>query len=189
MKYIGNSKKDKLNGEEQLAFLDYLKHSLDNGFSLLNSIELMPALWPKRRQLMERMASRMKEGASFSTELLKLGFSKTTVTQVNVALQQGNLVECLQHLATLNRLKQEQMKKLLAELSYPLVLAIMMVILLVFMQSFISTQFSDSSDHSGDMVMIGLIIIVLLGLYFFAKIVTLLNKQDYSSMKKLSKYQ
>ena len=52
MKYIGNSKKDKLNGEEQLAFLDYLKHSLDNGFSLLNSIELMPALWPKRRQWM-----------------------------------------------------------------------------------------------------------------------------------------
>lgn len=188
MKYIGNSKKDKLNGEEQLAFLDYLKHSLDNGFSLLNSIELMPALWPKRCQLMERMASRMKEGASFSTELLKLGFSKTTVTQVNLALQQGNLVECLQHLATLNRLKQEQMKKLRAELSYPLVLAIMMVILLVFMQSFISTQFSDSSDHSVDMVMIGLIIIVLLGLYFFAKIVTLLNKQDYSSMKKLSKY-
>lgn len=74
-------------------------------------------------------------------------------------------------------------EKLRAELSYPLVLAIMMVILLVFMQSFISTQFSDSSDHSGDMVMIGLIIIVLLGLYFFAKIVTLLNKQDYSSMK------
>lgn len=32
MRYIGNSNKDKLNGEEQLAFLDYLKHSLDNGF-------------------------------------------------------------------------------------------------------------------------------------------------------------
>ena len=25
MRYIGNSNKDKLNGEEQLAFLDYLK--------------------------------------------------------------------------------------------------------------------------------------------------------------------
>ena len=49
MRYIGNSNKDKLNGEEQLAFLDYLKHSLDNGFSLISSIELMPALWPKRR--------------------------------------------------------------------------------------------------------------------------------------------
>ncbi|MGN1284490.1 MAG: type II secretion system F family protein, partial [Candidatus Limosilactobacillus intestinavium] len=168
--------------------LDYLKNSLDNGFSLINSIEIMPALWPKKKELMEKLAIRMKEGASFSSELLKLGFSKTTVTQVNLALQQGNLTECLNQLATLNRLKQEQIKKLRAELSYPFVLAIMMVILLVFMQSFISTQFSDTSEHSGDLVMILLISLVVIGIYFLAKIVTLLNKQDYDSMKKLSKY-
>ena len=112
MRYIGNSNKDKLNDEEQLAFLDYLKHSLDNGFSLINSIELMPALWPKRKELMGKLAMRMKEGTNFSSELVKLGFSKTTVTQVNLALQQGNLTECLNQLATLNRLKQEQVKKL-----------------------------------------------------------------------------
>lgn len=64
----------------------------------------------------------------------------------------------------------------------------MMVLLLVFMQSFVSTQFSDSNDHSGDVVMLGLIIVALLGLYFLAKIVTLLNQQDYDSMKKLIKY-
>lgn len=188
MRYIGNSNKDKLNGEEQLAFLDYLKHSLDNGFSLINSIELMPVLWPKRKKLMGKLAMRMKEGANFSSELVKLGFSKTTVTQVNLALQQGNLTECLNQLATLNRLKQEQVKKLRSELSYPFVLAIMMVVLLVFMQSFISTQFSDTSEHSGDLVMLVLIGLVLVGIYFLAKIVTLLNKQDYDSMKKLVKY-
>lgn len=74
MKYIGNSNRDRLNGEEQLAFLDYLNHSLNNGFSLINSIELMPALWPKRNKLMQKLASQMKEGANFSTELIKLGF-------------------------------------------------------------------------------------------------------------------
>lgn len=188
MKYISNSNKDRLNGEEQLAFLDYLKHSLDNGFSLINSIELMPALWPKRENLMQKLADQMKEGASFSTELIKLGFSKTTVTQVNLALQQGNLTECLNQLATLNRLKQEQVKKLRSELSYPLVLAIMMVILLVFMQSFVSTKFSSTSEHSGDIVMLGLIVLVMAGIYFFVRIVNLLNKQDYESMKKLVKY-
>ncbi|EEJ72346.1 type II secretion system F family protein [Lactobacillus ultunensis] len=188
MKYISNSNKDRLNSEEQLAFLDYLKHSLDNGFSLINSIELMPALWPKREELMQKLADQMKEGASFSTELVKLVFSKTTVTQVNLALQQGNLTECLNQLATLNRLKQEQVKKLRSELSYPLVLAIMMVILLVFMQSFVSTQFSSTSEHSGDIVMLGLIVLVMTGIYFFVRIVNLLNKQDYESMKKLVKY-
>lgn len=180
--------KDRLNGEEQLAFLDYLNHSLDNGFSLINSIELMPALWFSKKELMEKLAQRMKEGANFSSEMIKLGFSKTTVTQVNLSLQQGNLTECLDQLATLNRLKQEQIKKLRAELSYPFILAIMMVILLVFMQSFVSTQFNDTSEHSGDIVMLGLLVLVLLGIYFFARIVILLNKQDYASMKKVVNY-
>lgn len=187
-KYIASSKKDKLTSAEQLAFFDYLKHSLANGFSLINSIELMPALWPKRKKLMEQVAKRMKDGANFSAELIKLGFSMTTVTQVNLALQQGNLTECLNQLATLTRLKQEQVKKLRAELSYPLVLAVMMVILLVFMQSFITTQFNNTSEHSGDVVMLGLIGLVIVGIYFFARIVNLLNKQDYASLKKLTKY-
>lgn len=188
MKYIGNIKKGRLNGEEQLAFLDYLKNSLDNGFSLLNSIELMPVLWPKQKTLMENLVDRMKNGASFSEELINLGFAKTTVTQVNLAMQQGNLTECLNQLAVLNRLKQEQIKKLRAELSYPLVLSIMMIILLVFMQSFISTQFSDSSEHSGDIVMLCLILLIGSGTYFFVRIISLLNKQDYASMKQLVKY-
>ena len=147
MKYIGSTKKDKLNGEEQLAFLDYLKNSLNNGFSLSNSIELMPVLWPKQRVLMGKLARRMKNGASLSEELIKLGFSRTMVTQVNLSLQQGNLTECLEQLAILSRLKQEQIKKLRAELSYPLVLAIMMIVLLMFMQSFISMQFNNTSEH------------------------------------------
>ncbi len=188
MKYIGSTKKDKLNGEEQLAFLDYLKNSLNNGFSLSNSIELMPVLWPKQRVLMEKSARRMKNGASLSEELIKLGFSRTTVTQVNLSLQQGNLTECLEQLAILSRLKQEQIKKLRAELSYPLVLAIMMIVLLMFMQSFISMQFNNTSERSGDLVILILIILIGSGIYFFTKIISLLNKQDYISMKKLIRY-
>lgn len=36
--------------------------------------------------------------------------------------------------------------------------------------------------------MLGLISLVIIGIYFFARIVSLLNKQDYHSMKKLVKY-
>ena len=182
MKYMSNSKKDRLNSEEQLVFLDYLKHSLENGFSLINSIELMPVLWPKKKKLMQKLVKRMKDGNSFSAELIQLGFSKTTVTQVNLALQQGNLIECLNQLSILSRLKQEQVKKLRAELSYPFVLAIMMVILLAFMQTFISTQFSDGNEHSGDLVMLGLIGVVLAGIYFLAIISVVLCTYDYQSL-------
>lgn len=188
MKHIDNLRKDKLNSEEQLAFLEYLKQSLENGFSLINAVEMMPALWPKRRKLMTRLVQRMKNGARFSQELIELGFSKTTVTQINLAMQQGNLTECLNQLARLSRLKQEQIKKLRSELSYPFVLAGMMIILLVFMQTFISTQFDDSGEYLGDVIMVGLIGLVLTAIYIFARIIGLLNRQDYLSLKKLVHY-
>ncbi|TSO26084.1 type II secretion system F family protein [Lactobacillus sp. LL6] len=185
MKRIVSTKRDNLKSDEQLEFLDYLKHSLSNGFSLNNSIELMPVLWPKRKQMMEDLNYAMKSGAKFSQQLLKLGFSKTTVTQINLAMQQGNLVECLDQLATLTRLKNEQIKKLKAELSYPFVLAIMMVLLLAFMQTFISAQFSDSGEHMGDVLLIGLILFALVFIYYFSRILNLLAKQDYQALKKL----
>lgn len=187
MRRIATSKKDKLKAEEQLEFLDYLKHSLTNGFSLNSSIELMPVLWPKRRKIMENLDLTMKKGAKFSDQLLKLGFSKTTVTQINLAMQQGNLVECLDQLATLSRLKNEQIKKLKAEMSYPFVLAIMMILLLAFMQTFVSTQFTNSGEHTGDFLLTGLILLALIFIYYFSRILNLLAKQDYRSLKKLSK--
>lgn len=188
MPLIKTTKKDKLTREEQLNFLDYLKNSLSNGFSLNASFELMPVLWPKRKDLMIKLNEEMKLGAHFNEELLKLGFSKTTATQVNLAMQQGSLLECLDQLDTLNRLRNEQIKKLKAELSYPFILAVMMVVLLLFMQTFISNQFEDTSDHSGDILLLGLIVLVVICTYYFAKILNLLAKQDYKSLKKLAGY-
>lgn len=183
-----NLKKGRLNSEEQLIFLDYLKNSLANGFSLINSLELMPALWPKKKAILQKLVNQMKDGHSFSHELIGLGFSKTTVIQVNLALQQGNLVECLNQLTILNRLKHEQIKKLRVELSYPFVLAAMMIILLGFMQSFISSQFGDQSEHTGDVIMLALIASIVVTVYFLVRIIVLLSKQDYKSMKQLIKY-
>lgn len=188
MKRISYTKRDKLNREEQLEFLDYLKHSLANGFSLNSSVELMPIIWPKRKKMMDELNQAMKSGAHFPKELIKLGFSKTTVTQINLAMGQGNLVECLEQLTELSRLKNEQIKKLKAELSYPFILAIMMVLLLAFMQTFVTTQFSDSNEHTGDFLLVGLILIALGCIYYFSKMLNLLAKQDYKSMKKLSTY-
>lgn len=188
MQLMWTSKTDKLTSDEQLEFFDYLKNSLENGFSLNNSIELMPALWPQKRELMTKLDQKMKAGSDFSQELLKLGFSKTVVTQINLALEQGSLVECLKQLAILNRLKNEQIKKLQSELAYPFVLAGMMVLLLVFMQSFVSIQFSDSHEYTGDILLGALITLIVGASYYLAKILKLLAKQDYDSMKKLSKY-
>ena len=181
-------KKDKLTDDEQLAFIDYLKNSLKNGFSINSSLEIMPALWPKRATTLNCLSERMQTGASLADELFKLGFSNTTVVQINLSLQQGNLIECLEQLSVLHRLKHAQIRKLQAELTYPFVLAGMMALLLVFMQTFVVSNLGNGADHSGDCLILVLVLCVIGGSSLIAQIVWLLKKQDYRSLTKLAKY-
>lgn len=177
--------KDKLNREEQVELLNFLSTSLQNGFPLSKGLQLLPLLWPKKSWL-RQLDEQVRGGGSFSEELVKLGYSKTAATQLNIALSQGKLQESLAQLAQLGRMKNEQIKKLEGELAYPIVLAIMMTLLLVSCKTFVSTicrqfckagRFADlpagysngyfacSDCHHG----------------------RLLQKQDYGSLLKLTK--
>lgn len=186
--YMSNSSKGKLNSKERFLFLDYLQNSLLNGFSLGTSLELMPIIWSKQKKILGQVNKRLQSGAKLSKEMERLGFSKTVVTQIDLAMNQGNLVECLGQLASLSRLKNEQIKKLKAEMSYPFVLAVMIVLLLVFMQTFVSSQFANTGEHTGDIMLFVLLVMGLLFIYFLVKVTTLLKKQDYRSLVKLEHY-
>ena len=186
--YLSNSSKGKLNSRERFLFLDYLQNSLLNGFSLGTSLELMPIVWSKQKKILGKLNKRLQSGTKLSKEMERLGFSKTVVTQIDLAMNQGNLVECLGQLASLSRLKNEQIKKLKAEMSYPFVLAVMMVLLLVFMQTFVSSQFASTGEHTGDIMLFVLLVMGLLFIYFLVKVTTLLKKQDYRSLVKLGHY-
>ncbi|MBA1393813.1 type II secretion system protein F, partial [Lactobacillus sp. XV13L] len=187
-KYLNSSRKGKFTSQEQLNFLDYLQNSLANGFSLNASLELMPILWPKRRNLIARLSAGVQTGRSLGGAMLKLGFARTITTQIDLAMEQGSLVECLAQLATLIRLKNEQIKKLKAEMSYPIVLAVMMMVLLLFMQSFVSNQFAGTGEHSGDIMLLGLLLLAFLITYYLVRVLGLLKKQDYQSLKRLARY-
>ena len=186
--YLSNSSKGKLNSKERFLFLDYLQNSLLNGFSLGTSLELMPIVWSKQKKILGQLNKHLQAGAKLSKEMERLGFSKTVVIQIDLAMNQGNLVECLGQLASLSRLKNEQIKKLKAEMSYPFVLAVMMVLLLAFMQTFVSSQFANTGEHTGDIVLFVLLVMGLLFIYFLVKVTTLLKKQDYRSLVKLEHY-
>lgn len=186
--YLSNSSKGKLNSKERFLFLDYLQNSLLNGFSLGTSLELMPIVWSKQKKILGQLNKHLQAGAKLSKEMERLGFSKTVVTQIDLAMNQGNLVECLGQLASLSRLKNEQIKKLKAEMSYPFVLAVMMVLLLLFMQTFVSSQFANTGEHTGDIMLFVLLVMGLLFIYFLVKVTTLLKKQDYRSLVKLEHY-
>lgn len=178
--------KDKLNREEQVELLNFLSTSLQNGFPLSKGLQLLPLLWPKKAWL-RQLDEQVRGGGSFSEELVKLGYSKTAATQLNIALSQGKLQESLAQLAQLARMKNEQIKKLEGELAYPIVLAIMMTLLLVFMQNFLSVQFADSSAKQGDFLIYLLVIATATLLAAIAIMAGYFKKQDYGSLLKLTK--
>lgn len=190
MKKLSNSiSRDKFNRQERLQFVTYLANSLTNGFSLNESLNLMPALWPRKQFLLQKLAQEMAGGLSLAAVMKKIGFDKTTCTQVNMALQQGNLPECLQQVGVLQRIKNEQLKKLETELSYPFILVGMMVFLLVFMQAFVLKQLDgDSNEHTGDFILSFLVLAVIFLACLLGRGLHLLAKQDYRSLNKLAAY-
>ena len=187
-KSLKNFRQDKLSNKERLEFLEYLQNSLSNGFSLNTSLEMMPIIWPKKKILFNRLSKRIRSGKKLSSEMLNLGFSKTIATQIELSMVQGNLIECLTQIATLTRLKQEQIKKLKSEMTYPFILVLMMIFLLLFMQTFVSNQFAESGEHTGDYLLLLLLILSLSLVYFMCRIIFLLRKQDYRSLKRLSSF-
>ncbi|WP_338206576.1 type II secretion system F family protein [Lactobacillus juensis] len=187
-KSLKNFRQDKLSNKERLEFLEYLQNSLSNGFSLNTSLEMMPIIWPKKKILFNRLRKRIRSGKKLSSEMLNLGFSKTIATQIELSMVQGNLIECLTQIATLTRLKQEQIKKLKSEMTYPFILVLMMIFLLLFMQTFVSNQFAESGEHTGDYLLLLLLILSLSLVYFMCRMIFLLRKQDYRSLKRLSSF-
>ena len=187
-KSLKNFRQDKLSNKERLEFLEYLQNSLSNGFSLNTSLEMMPIIWPQKKILFNSLSKRIQSGKKLSSEMLNLGFSKTIATQIELSMVQGNLIECLTQIATLTRLKQEQIKKLKSEMTYPFILVLMMIFLLLFMQTFVSNQFAESGEHTGDYLLLLLLILSLSLVYFMCRMIFLLRKQDYRSLKRLSSF-
>lgn len=182
------SGRDKLTNHEKQLFLENLQQALDNGYSLNQSIQILPSIWPKRAEIFENMHQKMKNGEKFGNLLNEIGFSKTISLQINLALQHGNLAECLKQLTKLERLKNEQIKKLRSELSYPLVLGIMMITLLFFMQNFLDSQFQSEGLQSGDIIFFSLAIAIIVVILLSLRIAKLLKRQDLIAFKKLIKY-
>ena len=185
---LNNFRQDKLTNKERIEFLEYLQNSLSNGFSLNTSLEMMPIIWPKRKNLFNRLSKSIQSGKKLSFEMLNLGFSKTIATQIELSMVQGNLIECLTQISTLTRLKHEQIKKLKSEMTYPFILVLMMIFLLLFMQTFVSNQFAESGEHTGDYLLLLLLILSLGLVYFMSRILLLLRKQDYRSLSRLSHF-
>lgn len=181
-KHFGTAK---LSTDEQLLFLDYFQQVLKNGYSLKQGLQLLPIIWPQQAQRVQKLQTALQTGTSLGQCLKKMGFAQAVAAQLDLAWQEGKMADCLAQLSELMRLKNKQLKKVRAELAYPVVLIIMMVMLLIFMQSFVQSQF-QTQDWTGTALILLMVVVGLILLGAAAYGAVLFRRQDYRALHKLS---
>ena len=148
-------------------------------------------MWQGNIKAAKLKQSEQVELLAFLANCLKNGFSLTKSLQLLPLLwpkrkkQLARLDESLAQLALLGRMKNEQVKKLQGELAYPVVLAGMMTLILIFMQNFLSVEFAGSSAKQGDLLLLVLVFLLVLVILLVVIAAAYLKKQDYQSFKML----
>lgn len=172
--------------KQQLRFIQMIGEMLLNGFSLQQSIELLDKiniLPPVHLQLAK---NRLKDGAPFSDILQQLGIKQEQLVQVELAETHGNLVETLKGIADQFRLMENFRKELQKAVSYPCLLLIFLIGILVSLRELVVPQLLQtemvSATHWGIVLLQSLHLIFLgcfVGLILFLFLVYLrLKKWD-----------
>lgn len=177
----------KWNNHQKLLFLKNLTLLLENGFSINESCQMLPNIWTEQRTTLKKINQLMVKNHSFSNILNQLGFSKTIATQIQMALEQGTLITCLNQLITVLELKEKQTKKIIQELTYPAMIISMMILLLVFMKGFLANylpQMQLSLIEFLFYLVMGIFVIVFVAMCFFC--FQAINQQNYRKLKIIS---
>jgi len=146
----GKTKKVKL--ETFLVFNQQFLTLIRAGLPILSSIELLARrqkILHFRAQL-DDVAVRVKNGESISAAFeAQGGFPVVYTTTLLAGERSGNLEEVLQRYLDFQRVSLTFRKKLIASLIYPAVLVVMVVLLFVFLITFVVPRFAELYEQLG----------------------------------------
>lgn len=115
----------------QAELLTMLGQLLQNGFSLKQAFQFLPAVFPKQTSLLKQISQQLEAGNNLAQSLKGVGFSANVTAQIELTELQGQMGLCLSHLGHLQQIRQKRRQELLGLLAYP-------VFLLLFLLSLIS---------------------------------------------------
>ncbi|MFL0441150.1 competence type IV pilus assembly protein ComGB [Enterococcus pernyi] len=124
----------KMDHKQQTRFIQTIGELLLNGFSLQQAIDLLELLQLIPQVYVHFAKRNLQAGESFHFVLQQLGFKQEQLVQVELAEVHGNLVETLKGIAEQFR---RDLKKVI---SYPLVLLVFLVGILVSLSEFVLPQ-------------------------------------------------
>ena len=148
----GDSRKKKVKLETFLVFNQQFLTLIKAGLPILGSLDLLARrqkILSFRAQL-EDVATRVKTGESISSAFeAQGGFPLVYTTTLLAGERSGNLEEVLQRFLDFQRVSLTFRKKLRASLVYPAVLVVMVVLMFIFLITFVVPRFGQLYDQLG----------------------------------------
>jgi type IV pilus assembly protein PilC len=148
----GDNRRRKVKLETFLIFNQQFLTLIKAGLPILGSLDLLARRQKvlNFRAQLEDVAQRVKTGESISTAFeAQGGFPVVYTTTLLAGERSGNLEEVLQRFLDFQRVSLTFRKKLKASLIYPSLLIVMVVLLMIFLISFVVPQFATLYDQLG----------------------------------------
>lgn len=142
------AKKNKLSRKDQAILMTHIGEMMSNGFSIIQSLDFLETVYPKYRNRIHKLIKRLQNGEALTTALNELGISHTIIDQLEISYAHGNLQESFISFGKMLQYRNEQMKKIIQLLTYPLFLLLMLFFLQVGLKTAGFQTIVGSSDHT-----------------------------------------
>ncbi|MDT2596285.1 competence type IV pilus assembly protein ComGB [Enterococcus dongliensis] len=169
--------KNKLTRKQKIDFIQLLGDLLVNGFSLQQALAFFINANLFSHVILEVLQQDLQQGKSLAKSFSVLQYSNDQILQIELAESHGDLAQTLLGIAQQMRLVQRQQENFIKAISYPLLLLVFLIVLLLGMRFFLLPQLLASGMLQADsfsvqlihaVPVIGLILIILLLLLMMA---------------------
>ncbi|HCM85990.1 MULTISPECIES: competence type IV pilus assembly protein ComGB [Enterococcus] len=132
--------KTKLTRKQRIDFVQLLGDLLENGFSLQQAFAFFFNANLFVPSILSSVQQDLNQGKSLAASFAQLNYSNDQILQIELAESHGDLAQTLSGIAEQMRLVQRQRENFLKAVSYPLLLLIFLIVILLGMRFFLLPQ-------------------------------------------------
>lgn len=133
-------RRTKLTRKQRIDFVHLLGDLLENGFSLQQAFDFFSNANLFRTTILESIQTDLNKGESLAKSFARLDYSNDQLLQIELADSHGNLSQTLLGIASQMKLMQRQRENFLKAVSYPVLLLLFLLVILLGMRFFLLPQ-------------------------------------------------
>lgn len=184
IKHLKKKKNLKLAPKQQQLFIQLLADLLFNGFTIQESLLFMQKSRSISKQSIDFLIQMMERGENLTRGLVELGFKPIILTQIEFAQIHGDLAGTLKKIKQHLRIVEKQRQSLYKVLSYPLLLLLFLLVVLISIRQLLLPQLMANGTVQANNVGISFIQKSPYYLLFFLSISLVLALSIFKFLKK-----